>query len=72
MVKVLVRAKITDDVDAFYDAGVHQLVGNGKDAAQFQVIDFELIHSRQGQAAGLQILPTGFQHTDKNAGLNCF
>ena len=63
---------IPDDVEAFYDVGVHPLVGHGKDTCQFQVVDFRLILSRQGQAALLQERPTGFQHADEIAGLNRF
>ena len=42
-----------DKVESFYDAGVHPLVGHGKDACQFHVVDFQLILSRQGQAAAI-------------------
>jgi hypothetical protein len=38
LVKVLVCPEIPYDVQAFYDAGIHPLVGHAKDACQFQVI----------------------------------
>ena len=34
LVEVLVRTEIPDNVEAFYDAGVHPLVGHGKDAEE--------------------------------------